>query len=193
MRGDGNYFTKAYYLSPMGKLYTKFEKVANKWINELDNYTMEELLRQPAEHSWSLGQVYIHITTANKYFLGKNALACANGEDVLTDGKGKNKWGILVFVINMFPPMKVKMPKKATGGTEPIQPESKEQLVRKLQENLAFFKEIEEQVLNAPKNNRKKYPFLGFLNAAEWYTIATLHMKHHLKQKKRLDAFLGKS
>jgi hypothetical protein len=38
----------------------------------------------------------------------------------------------------------------------------------------------------------KKYPFLGYLNAAEWYTIAGLHMKHHLRQKRKLDKFLGK-
>lgn len=172
-------------------MYDKFEKVANTWIKELDNYTMEELLRQPAEDSWSLGQVYIHITTANKYFLGKNAAMLASGEGFET-GKGKNKWGHLVFLFEMFPPVKVKMPKKETGGTEPIQPESKEQLVRKLQENLAFFKEMEDSVAKAPLNQTKKYPFLGYLNAKEWYVLGRLHMKHHLKQKKRIDAFLGK-
>ncbi len=177
----------------MGKLYSKFEAITNRYIQALDNYTMEELLRQPAEHSWSLGQVYIHIATANKYFLGKNAEACAKGEDVLTNGKGKNKWGWLVFTLGMFPPMKVKMPKKATGGTEPIQPESKEQIVLKLQENLELFKRIEELVVNAPKNNKKKYPFLGYLNAKEWYSIAIFHMKHHLRQQKNLDKFLGKN
>lgn len=176
----------------MGKLYSKFEKMANVWVNALDNYTMDELLRQPAENSWSMGQVYIHLATANKYFLGKNAEKCANGEDVIVGGKGKNKYGFLVFAFNMFPPVKVKMPKKDTGGVEPIQPESKEQILRKLKENIEFFKQIEEQVANAPKNNRKKYPFLGFLNATEWYTLASIHMKHHLRQKKRLDKFLGK-
>ncbi|UPT66110.1 MAG: DUF1569 domain-containing protein [Sphingobacteriales bacterium JAD_PAG50586_3] len=84
------------------------------------------------------------------------------------------------------------MPKKETGGTDPIQPESKEQIERKIRENLEFFKEMEERVLNAPKHQTKKYPFLGYLNAAEWYTIGTLHMKHHLRQKRKLDRFLGR-
>jgi hypothetical protein len=182
---------QALYLSFMGQLYNRFEKQANKWLTSLDSYTMEELLKKPSEESWSLGQVYIHIATANKYFLGKNANALANGED-FTTGKSKTKWGRLVFLFNMFPPMSVKMPKKDTGGTEPIQPESKEQIERKIRENLAFFKEIEAKVSQAPKNQVKKYPFLGYLNAAEWYTIAGLHMKHHLRQKRKLDKFLGK-
>jgi DinB superfamily len=189
--GVGNYFIKALYLSPMGKLYNNFDKLANTWLKALDSYTMEELLRKPSEESWSMGQVFIHITTANKYFLGKNALACANGDGAVT-GKGKNKWGWLVFTLNMFPPMNVKMPKKDTGGTEPIQPTSKEEIERKIKENLQLFKEIEAAVLAADPNLRKKYPFLGYLNAKEWYTIGTLHMKHHLRQKKRLDAFLGR-
>jgi len=188
----GNYFIKAHYLSPMGKLYATFEATTNRYIQALDNYTMDELLRVPPDGGWTLGQVYIHMATANKYFLGKNAEACALGDNVVTDGKGKTKWGWFVFAFKMFPPFKVKMPKKQTGGTEPIQPESKEQIVRKLQENLELFKRIEEQVANAPKNNRKKYPFLGNLNAAEWYQIAGFHMKHHFRQKKKLDAFLGK-
>ena len=191
MRGVGNYFTQALYLSFMGQLYNRFEKQANKWLTSLDNYTMEELLKKPSEESWSMGQVYIHIATANKYFLGKNANALANGDD-FTTGKSKTKWGRLVFLFNMFPPMSVKMPKKDTGGTEPIQPESKEQIERKIRENLTFFKEIEAKVSQAPKNQVKKYPFLGYLNAAEWYTIAGLHMKHHLRQKRKLDKFLGK-
>lgn len=189
--GVGNYFIKALYLSPMGQLYNRFEKYANIWLAALDTYTIEELLKKPSEESWSIGQVYIHIATANKHFLGKNAYSLANGEDV-TIGKGKTKWGRMVFLFNMFPPMRVKMPKKQTGGTEPIQPESKEQIERKIRENLAFFKEIEELVAAAPKDRTKKYPFLGYLNAAEWYTIAGLHMKHHLRQKRKLDKFLGR-
>lgn len=176
----------------MGKLYATFEKQANNWIKALDNYTMEELLRVPPDGGWSLGQVYIHIATANKYFLGKNAELCANGENVIVDGKGKTNTGRLVFFIKNFPPVKVKMPKKETGGVEPIQPESKEQILRKLQENLELFKAIESKVEAAPKNVRKKYPILGYLNAAEWYQIAGFHMKHHLRQKRRLEAFLGK-
>lgn len=191
MADVGNCFIKALYLSCMGKLYTNFERMADKWINALDNYTMEELLRVPADGGWSLGQVYIHLTTANKYFLGKNAFTLANNEAFET-GKGKTKWGRLVFLFNMFPPTRVKMPKKETGGTEPIQPESKEQILRKLLENKEFFKEMEARVASAPKNQTKKYPFLGYLNAAEWYTIGTLHMKHHLRQKRKLDKFLGK-
>jgi hypothetical protein len=175
----------------MGKMFNRFEKVANTWLAALDTYTMDELLKKPSDESWSIGQVYIHITTANKYFLGKNANALANGEGFET-GKGKNKWGHLVFLLNMFPPVNVKMPKKDTGGTEPIQPESKEQIERKIKENLAFFKEMEEMVAKAPKNQTKKYPFLGYLNASEWYTLAGLHMKHHLRQKRKLDKFLGK-
>lgn len=191
MVAGGNCFTKALYLSCMGKMYNRFEKIANTWLAALDTYTMDELLKKPSDESWSMGQVYIHITTANKYFLGKNANALANGEGFET-GKGKNKWGHAVFLFNMFPPVNVKMPKKDTGGTEPIQPDSKEQIERKIKENLAFFKDMEERVANAPKNQTKKYPFLGYLNAAEWYTLAGLHMKHHLRQKRKLDKFLGK-
>lgn len=190
--GGGNYFTKAPYLSLMGKLYADFEKQADTWIKALDKYSIDDLLRVPPDGGWSLGQVYIHLATANKYFLGKNAELCANGENVVTDGKGKTNTGRFVFFIKNFPPVKVKMPKKETGGVEPIQPESKEQILRKLQENKEFFKSIEAKVEAAPKNVCKKYPILGYLNAAEWYQIAGFHMRHHLRQKRRLETMLGK-
>ncbi|UPT66111.1 MAG: DinB family protein [Sphingobacteriales bacterium JAD_PAG50586_3] len=86
----------------MGKLYNRFEKMANTWLTALDTYSMEELLRKPSEEQWSMGQVYIHITTANKYFLGKNANSLANNE-AFEVGKSKTKWGRLVFFFNMFP------------------------------------------------------------------------------------------
>ena len=42
-------------------------------------------------------------------------------------------------------------------------------------------------------NGKAKHPGLNYLNASEWLQFADMHMRHHLRQKKRIDDFLRPS
>jgi hypothetical protein len=37
---------------------------------------------------------------------------------------------------------------------------------------------------------KTKYPGLNYFTAKEWLQFAGIHLRHHLKQKKRIDDFL---
>jgi hypothetical protein len=41
-------------------------------------------------------------------------------------------------------------------------------------------------------NCKTNHPLFGMLNAGEWYIMNGWHFAHHLRQKSRIDAFLGK-
>ena len=52
-------------------------------------------------------------------------------------------------------------------------------------------KSLEEILLNHPKPGKSKHPGLGYFNAQEWFLFAEIHMRHHFRQKARIDEFLA--
>jgi hypothetical protein len=41
-----------------------------------------------------------------------------------------------------------------------------------------------------PSTGKSRHPGLGYFNAGEWLRFIEMHMRHHLRQKERIDAFL---
>jgi len=166
------------------KLKNKTNQVIDEYIQKLDKYTFEQLVQKPDESSWSVGQVYIHLWMASKGFFFKNAEKCLTATEAET-GKGKNWIGFLVFFFGKMPNTKVKMPTKV--AVEPRQPESKEQLIAKLNEIRALAQEYIERIPNADPNLKTKHPFLGHLNCEEWVSLCNMHFHHHEAQIKRIN------
>ena len=164
------------------------EKVGAIWLKELDKYSEEQFAIRPDEKSWSIGQVYVHLILGNDHFFMKNAELCLNEEGERNTG-GKNKWGKILFAINGFPPMNFKRP----GGNEaePRQPENIEYVRNKLIASLEKNKEVAAKMNGYDPQLKVKHPAFGYLNADEWYRINGMHFKHHLRQKKKLDKFIG--
>lgn len=162
--------------------------VIDYWITELNGYTLEQLNQKPAENSWSLGQVGIHLWMSAKGFFFKNAERCLSKEKV-ESGKSKNLAGFLVFTLGRMPSIKVKMPEKV--AVEPRQPETKEQLIEKLEEVKRMSSEYIKRIPQSDPRLKTRHPFLGWLNTAEWITLCNLHFKHHLSQKKRIEKHFG--
>jgi len=52
-------------------------------------------------------------------------------------------------------------------------------------------KNILQTVEQSPLESKTPHPAFGYLNAREWYQIIPMHFHHHLRQKSRLDKFLG--
>lgn len=170
------------------KLEKQTHQMIDYWISELNKHSYEELLQKPAENSWSLGQVGIHLWMSAKGFFFKNAERCLSNEKV-ESGKGKNFYGWLVFTLKRMPTVKIKMPEKI--AVEPRQPESKEQLIEKLEEVKRMSSEYIKRIPESDASLKARHPFLGWLNTAEWVQLCTLHFKHHLQQKKRIERHFG--
>jgi hypothetical protein len=172
----------------LNALEKRTHAIIDYWIAELNGYTLEQLTQKPDEHSWSLGQVGIHLWMSAKGFFFKNAERCLSKEKV-ESGKSKNLVGFLVFMFGKMPTVKVKMPEKV--AVEPRQPETKEQLIEKLEEVKRLSTEYIKRIPQSDPKLKTRHPFLGWLNTAEWITLCNLHFNHHLSQKKRIEKHFG--
>jgi len=169
------------------------EKWTSHYIEELDNYSDEQLGRKPAEDAWSLGQMYVHlIETANHLQLANVDKCRALSEEAVLSAAEmpvKNEAGEAVFAMGGFPPVRIVVP--ASARPDPAQAESKRQLVEGLQAVLRRAGELEPQLGSIPAHVKVAHPRLGGMNAEEWFALVEMHYRHHLLQKERLHAFIA--
>ncbi|MCM3341631.1 DinB family protein [Paenibacillus sp. MER TA 81-3] len=172
-------------------ILVRFDEITKHYVRELDKYSLAELWRKPSENEWSLGQMYLHLPHSTLNLQLRLAEQCMDpgGEG----GGGKTEAGHAVFEQGSFPPVRIKVP--AGLQYTPPQPESKEQLVAKLEEARCRMHEIGAslQSIDPERLERKAvHPAVAFgaLNAVEWFAMVEMHYRHHLLQKERLDAFI---
>jgi len=159
----------------------QFNDTIEKWIKYLDNYTLEMLHQRPQIDSWSLGQVYVHIIDDTKFFVEQIKvclLTNLNGEiEMHEDAKA-------MFEQNAFPDTQLNNP---ANSPDLRQPQSKEELL----EGLLLIKEEVNALCSSTdfstSNGKTGHPGFFFFNAPEWLQFAEMHMRHHLRQKKRID------
>lgn len=166
----------------------KILSLINHWQKELENYNDEQFLRKPNEDAWSIGQVYAHLLNAAKNLQIKNINLCAEGKGEEVKG-GKTIPGKLSFLLGMFPPVRIKVP--ASAEYTPKQPAGKEEVFSQFGELKTLIENIVHVVEKSSASIKTKHPALGYLNAYEWFRIMEMHLKHHLRQKNRLNKFLG--
>jgi hypothetical protein len=161
----------------------QIDNIINAWINELEHYSFEQLCAKPPG-SWSLGQVYMHLVADTDFYL-KQAKACFNSVDHLDEEA--SAIAKEMFLNNDFPDAIIE---GAPSNAYLMQPESKEQLMKDL---LNLKEELNRLGILIPQTIHKgktKHPGLGYFSAEEWLQFAEMHFRHHLRQKKRIDAFL---
>ncbi len=172
--------------------YKRFLQVFKIWEGELNHYTLEELCRKPHVDSWSLGQVYLHLIDSFEEFRESKLDKCLQSNE--NHKKKKNFRGFLVLtLLKSFPPVKIKFPTTESTAFNPVQPESKEEIREGLQQVKNRMGEYRGLLIKNKDQGKAPHPVLSYLDGNEWYMLSGLHFQHHLRQKKRLDLFLGKS
>ncbi|MBP6732143.1 MAG: hypothetical protein KA149_08790, partial [Chitinophagales bacterium] len=106
-------------------------KAIDYWIDEYKRLDFDKIVAKPSENEWSLGQIGIHLWMSAKGFFFKNAEKCLSKEGT-ESGKSKKFAAHLIFTFKTLPPVKYEMPKQVS--VVPKQPETKEQLIAKLEE-----------------------------------------------------------
>jgi hypothetical protein len=159
----------------------RFNQIIDKWIGALDNYALAKLCQQPRAGSWSLGQVYVHIIEDTSWFVEQMRtclFTTANSE------KEMHENAKTMFRNNDFPDLQLTGP---STGVDMRQPETKEELLR----GLTSIKDKVNQLYFASDPSvsigKTQHPGFQFFNAVEWLQFAEMHMRHHLRQKKRID------
>ncbi|WP_405079920.1 DinB family protein [Paenibacillus chitinolyticus] len=165
----------------------RFEQLAETYIQELENYSLEELTRKPDEDQWSLGQMYVHLIKSALYRHLPIMEACrtSSGSE---EAAGKTESGVEAYARGSYPPIRIQVP--PSKEYTPLQPESKDELVSGLREVIRAMRAIQPTLADIPAANTVEHPGFGGLNAVEWFSLVEMHYRHHLRQKERLDAFL---
>lgn len=170
------------------KTRKKISAALDLYERMLDQYSLDVLTKKPTDGSWSIGQVYTHTWMASKGFFLKNVEHCLKEEGTFK-GERKNFNGFVLFLMGKIPDKKYKMPNEV--AVQPYQPESKEQLYKRIQEVRDASEIALEQYKKSSPEVKYRHPFLGYLNAGEWLQLCGMHYMHHVQQIKRIEKSIG--
>jgi hypothetical protein len=163
-----------------------FNQTIDHLIKELEKYDFEELCSKPSVESWSIGQMYLHLVYDTTFFIQQIEVCLSNNDHAEDDASSNAKE---MFRSNAFPDERIE---GAPSNAEIPQPESKAQLMKDITEIRSRMNTLAAMILKTRFKGKTKHPGLNYFSAEEWLQFADMHLRHHLRQKKRLDVFLGK-
>lgn len=165
-----------------------FNQTIDIWIAELPKFSLGQLQLRPDGDSWSLGQVYLHLIKDSNWFLEQITVALEDNQNrhkpATVEGRALLEWG-------SFADVRIKG--NETDSKYLRQPMSVAELqvgLLKLKQNT---NELWETMKRIPVGGKSEHPGLGFLSAKEWVRFMEMHLRHHLRQKERLENFLAQA
>lgn len=167
------------------EVYPNLETVVNQYFNSLDNYSDEQFFFKKDEETWSLGQMYEHLTVSSQFFFLANCVRCLEKRKGQEGGE-KNEFGKKLFIKGSFPPVKLKIP-DAIRGPEPVA-KTREEYRSILKKILVDSQNLIEAVSNDDGSYKALQVAMGWLDAKEWYYLHEMHYRHHLRQKTELES-----
>lgn len=161
-----------------------FDQIINLWLENLEQYDFMQMLAKPSASSWSMGQLYMHLIQSTRFFIKQVQIATSNNDNVDKEAFPAAK---TMFSNNELPDTFLEGP--PSNATTP-QPVSKENLKTELLELREELKTAEVLVSASQFAGKTRHFGLGYFTADEWLQFAEMHLRHHLRQKRRLDEFL---
>jgi len=165
-------------------LIENFNRTIDIWIRALEGYHFDHVTARPSPTSWSIGQVYMHLLSDTSYYL-EQIQACVTNNDQASEQP--TPAGKIMLLNNDFPD---EILKGAPANAYMPQPESKERLMGDLLNLKKEMNDAATLISESPFHGKTQHPGLGYFSANEWLQFADMHLRHHLRQKKRIDAFL---
>jgi hypothetical protein len=166
-------------------LINEFNAIADYWIAALDEYNFTQLCTRPSAAQWSVGQIYLHLVDDTYYYIEQMETCVSankNAEKTMTAAARQ------LFNNNDFPD------KQITGHPDNNlipQPKSIMELRREMQKLKTAMNGMAARMFTTPFKGKAQHPGFEYLDAQEWLQLACMHFRHHLLQKKRIDAFLA--
>lgn len=167
------------------EVYPNLETIVNQYINSLDDYSDEHFFFKTNDETWSLGQMYEHLTVSSQFFFLANCVRCLEKRKGQEGGE-KNEFGEKLFIKGSFPPVKLKIP-DAIRGPEPVA-KTREEYKSILKKILTDSQNLIEAVSNDDGSYKALQVAMGWLDAKEWYYLHEMHYRHHLRQKTELES-----
>lgn len=161
-----------------------FNETLATWQIALQEYTFEKLCAVPYDGSWSAGQLYRHLIDDTTFFAEQIRVCVSNNEHL---EKKALPFAVKMLADNDFPDQAIE---GSPDNAFIPQPESKEQLTKEMEALKINMNDAAFLIGTSPFKGKSKHPGLGYFSAEEWLQFAEMHLRHHLRQKKRIDAFL---
>jgi hypothetical protein len=162
-------------------VFASLKSISAAYSQRLEQLTDLEFQTTPHIGGWSYAEVYAHIFDAS--LLSLQAIANCTPE------QGERKPTALLVKLILwyggFPPQqKYKVPKVMEGRVCKITIAEARSMIN------AFLQQL--QVLypfinTADQHLKRPHPRLGYLNTTDWLRFIEIHLKHHLKQLKRIE------
>ncbi|OXM85161.1 DinB family protein [Paenibacillus rigui] len=150
---------------------------------DLQQYSLEQLRYNTGDGVWSLGQMYRHlIDVADEYLDHVEACSKACVEQPL----GKSEVGEHLYEVGGFPMIRIKLPD--LPGNTPDHSQNIEDLTEGLDRVVRRMIDWETRVDGISPHFKEKHEGFGWLTAREWLELIGMHFRHHLRQKKELEA-----
>lgn len=166
------------------ELINRFNTTIDTWLTSLDRYTPDQLLLIPEKNSWSIGQLYVHLCRESEYFLSQAENCMQSSQNTAERASSE---ATLMFGNNEFPNARIEGP---PSNKETPQPESTEALKARLLRLKKKANSLITLVGNSLPGGKSRHPGLGYFSAKEWLQFAEMHLRHHFRQKARIDSFL---
>lgn len=160
----------------------KFNETIAIWMDGLNSVTLDQLLAKPDEKSWSLGQLYEHLIEESNWYNGQIELSLNDRQHANT--KRSDEADIL-FRAKSFANEKIQGDPLIAENVN--QPTSIHQLKSDLKKLKACTNEIWERMEKADDYGKSEHPGIGYLSCYEWLQYSEMHMRHHLRQKRRIE------
>jgi hypothetical protein len=167
------------------RIYKSIIKIVAAYKVKLAAIGEDDFKLTPPMGGWSYSEVYVHIFDSSLLSL----MALSNA----ASGKGTNEKTHLAVKLILFfgslpPGKRYQVPNRLKDRVKKVSLTEAQQMVQ------AFELELENVyplIKNANASIKVKHPRLGFLNAEQWLRFIEVHLKHHLKQIKRIEKSFG--
>lgn len=157
----------------------------NTWLEELNRYSFAQLVAKPTLKNWSMGQLYMHLIDATGYFIRQAEICLSSTEHAAEEASAAAR---KMFAEDAFPDKLIEGP---PSNKHTPQPESRELIIGQLDQLKKQLANIAPRFQADAGTGKTKHPGLHYFTAGEWLQFANMHMQHHFRQKKRIDAFLA--
>ncbi len=169
------------------KIYKAIITTSKYWIGELDYYGKNQFKEKVKGEGWTVGQIYDHLVHGTYQFHLKHLNDCVLRENGSTVGE-KKFFAKVLFFLGSFPNMRIKG--RPASVYLPTQPENPLQFKDEFYKFLKVVHRASKEAGEAKLDYKTMHPTLGMLNAIEWLKLIEMHMRHHIRQKKRMDKTL---
>ena len=160
-------------------------KTLQIWIDSLQHYDEQSFLVKPSDGSWSIGQVYLHLLNETSFFLSQ-ARTCLCSDN--NSNQFASPHGLQMLENNSFPDERIEGP---PSNLFLQQPTSKNTILFGLHRLCSDITEIKELLKQSSFRGKSKHPGLQYLDSQQWCQFAEMHLRHHLRQKTRIDNHLA--